>query len=84
LKPDSPLTRAGISPEAYLAAVRLVTDNSRSGSRVNPSPLWLKALDEIERPAPAFVPLRQGRGYQGRASRARHEPGAFPTQADAN
>jgi hypothetical protein len=78
LKKDSPLATAGISPEKYLAAIRLATDNARSGGRVKPSAAWLTALEEIERPSPAFVPIPQNLGRQPRSAAAILEPGAYP------
>jgi hypothetical protein len=83
LKKDSPLANAGISAEEYLKAVRLVTDNARSGGKVKPSPGWLKALEEIEKPSPAFAPVRKGHGYLPRPASARLEPGAYPAVAQS-
>ncbi len=63
LRPDSPLIGQGVSQEEYLKTIRLVTANARSGGEAQPSPAWLKALEEIEMPSPAFAPIRKGHGY---------------------
>ena len=62
----APLVNVGISGEEYLKAIHVVTDNARGGTDVGPSPTWLKALDEIEKPTPAYEPMRQGHGFQAR------------------
>ncbi|MHC4400847.1 MAG: right-handed parallel beta-helix repeat-containing protein [Planctomycetota bacterium] len=80
----SPLIGAGVSPEEYSKAIRIVTDNARSGSEVQPSPIWLEALAQIERPSPAFVPVRKGHGYEPRPAVIRVDLGAFPFAAEVD
>lgn len=76
-RPNSPLIGAGVSPEEYSKAIRMVTDNARSGSEVQPSPNWLEALEQIERPSAAFVPVKKGHGHEPRPAAMRVDLGAF-------
>jgi hypothetical protein len=73
----SALIDAGVSGEEYLKAVRIVTQFSRAGESVEPSPEWLKAVDEIERATPAYEPLRKAAGYKSRASEGAMDIGAY-------
>ena len=77
LKPDSPLIGAGVSKEEYLHAVRLVTDYARGGAEVRPSPIFLRALEKIERPTPAFQPVRGAPGSSPREVQGAIDIGAF-------
>jgi hypothetical protein len=83
LRPDSPLISKGISSEEYSRAVRVVTVNARSGSPAKPSPAWLKALEEVERPASAFAPVKKSHGYQAQPAGIPFEPGAYQYAAPA-
>lgn len=76
-QPTSPLVGAGVSGAEYERAIRLVTDNARSGSDVQPSPNWLQALEQVERSAPAYVPVR-GHAVQPRVESGPPTLGAFP------
>lgn len=73
-KATSPLNDAGISPEEYAKAVRIVTQYSRDGEKGKASPTWLKALEEIERPAPAYEPIKKAPGFHPRDPRDPRKP----------
>ena len=75
---NSPLIGAGVSQEEYSQAIRMVTENARSGGETKPSPVWLEALEQIEKPSPAFVPVRRGHGYEPRPTASRTDLGAYP------
>jgi len=75
--PGSPLVDAGVSAEEYLKAIRLVTQYSRAGDKTTPSPEWLKAVDETERPAPAWEPLKKSAGFRARPVHGRIDIGAY-------
>lgn len=77
LTPSSPLIDAGVSAEEYSAAVRVVTQYSRQGEGATPGPLWLKALEEIEKPYPAFEPIRKAHGYTPRKAAGAIDLGAY-------
>lgn len=77
----SPLIGAGVSQEEYSKAIRMVTDNARSGIEVQPSPVWLEALEQIEKPSPAFVPVRKGHGYEPRPTESHIDLGAYQSAA---
>lgn len=73
----SPLIDAGVSGEEYLAAVRTVTQFSRSGEAAQPSPEWLKAIDEIERAVPAYEPAKKSTSYNHRPEAGAIDIGAY-------
>lgn len=84
LKPGSPLVDAGVSKEEYLRAVRLVTDHARGGAEARPSPIFLRALEEIERPAPAFQPVRGAPGFSPREVQGAIDIGGFEFTTSGN
>jgi hypothetical protein len=77
LTPRSPLINAGVSAEEYSAAIRVVTQYSRQGEGATPGPLWLKALEDIEKPYPAFEPIRKAHGYVPRKAAGAIDIGAY-------
>jgi hypothetical protein len=77
LKADSPLVDKGVSGEEYLKAIHIVTDNSRGGTEAAPSPIWLKALEEIEKPSPMYEPIKKAAGSAPRPSDGKVDLGAF-------
>lgn len=81
-KAGSPLNDAGISPEEYAKAIRLVTQYSRDSEKGKASAMWLKALEEIEKPAPAYEPVKRAAGFHPRKASATIHIGAYEA-ADA-
>ncbi len=77
LRSDSPLVNAGVSQDEYMQAIRLVTQYSRGDGDVEPSPIYLAALEEIERPYPAFEPIRKGYGFRPRSGEESTDIGAY-------
>ena len=57
--------------------VKMVTDNSRAETETLPSPIWLKAIDEIESSIPSFEPLRKGCGFAKRPDDGKLDIGAY-------
>jgi len=77
LKATSELINAGVSGDEYLKAIRIVTDNARGGTKAAGSPIWLKAIDEIERTTPAYEPIRKGHGFKERPVSGAMDIGAY-------
>ena len=77
LKAGSPLIDKGATGEEYVKAIHIVTDNSRTGTDVSPSPMWLKAIEEIEKPTPAYEPVRKDYGFQTRPADGAVDIGAY-------
>jgi hypothetical protein len=75
---------AGVSQEEYSRAIQIVTKNARSGSDAQPSRIWLDALEQVERPTPAFVPVRSGHKYEIRAVSIHTDLGAFQSTTMRN
>ena len=74
----SELIDGGVSEEQYLKAVRMVTQYSRGEGRdIKPSPIWLKALEDVEKPSPAYEPIRKAPGFSPRKSDGKVDLGAF-------
>jgi hypothetical protein len=80
---SSPLVDAGISPEEYAKAIRIVTQHSRDGEKGKASPMWLKALEEIEKPSPAYEPIKKQPEFHPRRVSGTADVGAFES-GDAN
>jgi len=74
----SEVVDAGVPSDEYLKAVKMVTQYSRGeGQVIKPSPAWLAALEEIEKPAPAYEPVTQGAGFQPRPYDGHIDLGAY-------
>jgi len=74
---DSPLVDAGVDAEEYMKAVELVLEHARSGSDAEPSPVWLKALEDIEKDCPAFEPPGKAAGFKRRDVTGKVDIGAY-------
>ncbi len=77
LLPGSPLVNEGVSQEEYMEAIRLVTQYSRGDGGAKPSPIYLEALEEIERPHPVHEPARKAPGFVPRSVQGRIDLGAY-------
>ncbi len=74
----SQLIDGGVSEEEYLKAVKMVTQYSRGeGQEVKPSPAWLKALEDVEKPCPMYQPIKKAPGFAPRANDGKVDLGAF-------
>jgi hypothetical protein len=74
---DSPLVDSGIARVEFEEYVKLVTDNSRNAFTTEPSPIWLKAIQEIEDSIPSYSPVPKGHGFQKRTDDGKLDIGAY-------
>jgi hypothetical protein len=74
---DSPLVGAAMPREEYMKHVKLVTDNARDASEIAPSPIWLAAVDEVEKDACACQPNVQKPGCAPRSDASNPAIGAY-------
>lgn len=75
--PGSPLIDAGVSAEEYAKALKIVLQHAGSGSDAAASPVYLKALEDIERAYPAFEPVKKAPGFKPREVRGKVDIGAY-------
>ncbi len=74
---DSPLLDAGASQEEYMKALRLVTQHSRGDGGAGPSPVYLEAVADVEKPYPAHQPACRAPGFLPRRVERRMDIGAY-------
>lgn len=78
LRAGSPLLDKGLSREDIAPYVREVTDfHKREVDGVSPSPIYLRAVEEIESGAPGSEPLRKAVGCSERAAADALDIGAY-------
>jgi hypothetical protein len=83
-KAGSPLVDAGVSPEEYEAAVKIVTQYSRGKEGAAASREWLAALEKVERGTPSFSPLRKAPGASERKVVGKIDIGAYESTGPGN
>ncbi len=77
VKADSPLVNAGAPRADFMKYVKMVTDNAREVTDVAPSPIYLKAISDVEDSIPSYEPVRKGHGYVKRPDDGKLDIGAY-------